>query len=122
MREQVTLEVGDVLFSEVGFGNRTLVKYTVNRVTTTQAIIGEGNRITRFDRVVCPNHFYPKGAYSYNQSHYTTATPELEQEYATQRTLYKLNNFSMQTLKPEALEGVLRIITAPSNIKEANNG
>lgn len=121
MREKVKLEVGDVLFGIVGFRSDVLVKCAVKRVTNTQAIIGEGTNITRFDREVFPTHFYAKGSTTYSRTLYMVATPELDREYVRQRLLYKISLVDLKTLKSDALAGVLRIITDPSNMKEMNN-
>lgn len=103
------LEEGMVIYEE-NLLPTALHKYTVSRVTKTQAIISHGHYETRFDRDVGTlGCFYAKGSSTYSRSCYKVATPELDEKYYRQGLLKAINKIDLTELSTKQLERIYAI-------------
>ena len=106
------LKVGDVIYAE--HYKKITGKYTVSRVTKTQAVCQTSTGDVKFRlEYHSPNSIRYIGAGIWGSACYRLENEEVKNRLFRQNTLSKIENTNMSALSTEKLTSILQIILNP---------
>ncbi len=112
------LQVGMNIYCDEWSDSTRITKYTITRVTPTQAIVEAGRVTLRFPRESNGHFLSPKGVdQRWGHRSYYLETPEWMEKYERALLLSRIAHVDFKTLSTPLLQRIFDEITAELNAK-----